>query len=155
MFPDISFRRDAQRIFVALRSANVCERKNAELIIDVSRCGNWIRGFEMVGGMFDFALKRATEPFRPGKPLTSPRGAFSITYDFDADAAYFNLPYGRRFYSLSKDSQIKHAEFSHCISPIAECSLDMQGGLISVDFSVSDAIGSIEEFLYLLDYNIV
>ena len=144
---------NAGNVLLQLRDCSPAAKKAAEVIIDLSSQGNWIRGFEMVGGMFDFSLRRAVEPFRATKPALGESGGetFKVTYDPEADAAYFYLPYGSRFRSLSPRERARMTEYSHSINPTATCALDTSGGLVSVAVPTADATGPLQTFLYLFD----
>ncbi|PYV63313.1 MAG: hypothetical protein DMG97_38045 [Acidobacteria bacterium] len=96
-------------VLLQLRDYPSAVQKSAEVVIDLSPQGNWIRGFEMIGGMFDFSLRKAVEPFRAKQPeLGEESGGetFKVTYDPEADAAYFYLPYGSRFRALSSSPRL-------------------------------------------------
>jgi|SRR6185437_269758 len=140
-------------VLVQLRECAPTVTKQAEVIIDLSPQGNWIRGFEMVGGMFDFSLRAAVEPFHAKQPRLGQIGGqkLRVTYDPEADAAYFYLPYGSRFQALSPEEREQMTTYSHSINPTARCALDEDGGLISVLVPTADAIGPLETFLRLFD----
>lgn len=141
-------------VLLRLRNCLPDVRKPAEVIIDLNSQGNWIRGFEMVGGMFDFSLRKAVEPFRAREPEVGDVGGgeiLTVTYDPEADAAYWYLPYGSRFRVLSSVERDRITRYSYSINPTATCQLDADGGLVSVLVPTADATGPIETFLYLFD----
>ena len=71
-------------VHIQLRDGEVAVERRGEIIVDLNHDGRWIRGFEVIGGMMDFSLSAATKPFLSSKP-----GGCRVTYDEDADAAYF------------------------------------------------------------------
>jgi hypothetical protein len=62
-------------VFLRLRNSPPDVKKSAEVIIDLNTQGNWIRGFEMVGGMFELSLRKAVEPFHAKEPELGDVGA--------------------------------------------------------------------------------
>jgi hypothetical protein len=141
-------------VLLRLRNYPPAVRKLAEVILDLNPHGNWIRGFEMIGGMFDFPLRKAVEPFGATEPELGDIGEsrkLKVTYDPEADAAYFYLPYGSRFRTLSSGERDRMTKYSHSINPTATCELDASGGLVSVSVPTADATGPLDTFLCLFD----
>jgi hypothetical protein len=132
---------------VQLRNGEVAAERRGEVIIDLNNDGHWIRGFEVVGGMMDFSLKAATKPF-----LSSRQGGLKVTYDDEADAAFFYIPYGRRFTKLRKDEQQSAETYSHSVNPTGLYRFDGQGGLLEVVIPTADAVRSVDDFLFYFDY---
>jgi uncharacterized protein YuzE len=141
-------------VLVQLREGTPAIQKRAEVILDLNTQGNWIGGIEMLGGLLDFSLQQALRPFNPRMPVVGekpdPR-KLTVTYDPEANAAYLYLPHGRR---LPDSERRKLAEYSHSITPTATVSLDESGGLLSIQVPTADAVGPLEQFLYLFDSRI-
>jgi|SRR5579884_1517574 len=99
-------------VLVQLRDGEAAVERRGEIIVDLNHDGHWIRGFEVIGGMMDFSLSAATKPF-----LSSRLGGLRVTYDEEADAAYFYLPYNRRFTKLSQHERQSAETYSHSVNP--------------------------------------
>ena len=54
-------------ILVQSRDSQVAFKRRGEIIVDLNHEGHWILGFEVIGGMMNFSLNVATEPFQTGK----------------------------------------------------------------------------------------
>ena len=134
-------------VHVQLRNGEVAVERRGEIIVDLNHDGHWIRGFEVIGGMMDFSLSAATRPF-----LYSKLGGLKVTYDEEADAAYFYLPYNRRFTKLRRDEQQSAETYSHSVNPTGIYRFDAQGGLLSVVIPTADAVKSVEDFLFFFDH---
>jgi len=134
-------------VLVQLRDTQVAIERSGEIIIDLNHEGHWIRGFEVIGGMMDFSLKVATKPFLTGK-----LGGLRVTYDEEADAAYFYLPYGRRFTKLRRDEQRSAETYSHSVNPTSLYRFDSEDGLVSVVIPTADAVKNVDDFLFFFDY---
>jgi hypothetical protein len=130
---------------VHLRDGAVAVERRGEIIVDFNRDGHWIRGFEVIGGMVDFSVFAATRPF----PSSNPDG-LRVVYDGDADAAYFFLPYGPRFTSLSSEEQKAAQTYSHSINPEALLRFDQEGGLLSVVIPTAGA--AVDDFLFFFEH---
>jgi len=66
-----------------------------DVLADVNRAGNWVRGLELLGSA-GFSLERALAPFNPKPSVASVRSAqveLVVTYDGNADAGFLYLPY--------------------------------------------------------------
>jgi uncharacterized protein YuzE len=135
-------------VLVQLRDAEVVVERRGEIIIDLNHEGHWIRGFEVIGGMMNFSLKVATKPF-----LSKKSNGFRVTYDPEADAAYFYLDYGGRFQRLGPDAQRSAEQYAHSINPAGSYRFDAQDGLVSVIIPTADAVKSVEDFLFFFDYD--
>ncbi len=132
-------------------SVEAVEKKQGEIILDINRSGNWVRGFEVVGGFVPFSVAKAVtlfDPVRPGFHLTPKPG--TVTYDPEADAAFFYLEYGSSFNVLGPSDQSALKVISHSINPMAIYGLDKVGGLIWVRIPVADVSGPADQFLSLL-----
>lgn len=134
-------------VFVELRDGQVVVERRGEIIVDLNNEGHWIRGFEVIGGMKDFSLKAATKPFLSGK-----LNGLRVTYDQEADAAYFYIPYGRRFTNLRRDEQQSAETYSHSVNPTGLYRFDAQDGLVSVVIPTADAVKDVDDFLFFFDY---
>lgn len=133
---------------VQLRDGELAIERRGEIIVDLNLDGHWIRGFKVIGEMMDFSLSAGTKPF-----LSSRSGGLRVTYDEEADAAYFYLPYGRRFTKLRKDEQQAAETYSHSVNPTGLYRFDAQGGLLGVIVPTADAVRSVDDFLFLFDYS--
>jgi hypothetical protein len=138
---------DGENVLVRLRDGEVAVERRGEIIVDLNHDGRWIRGFEVIGGMMDFSLSAATKPFMSSKP-----GGIRVTYDEEADAAYFYLPYGPRFTKLKRDEQESAEIYSHSVNPTGLYRFDAQGGLLGVVSPTGDAVKSVDDFLFFFDY---
>ena len=86
---------DPPRVEVCLSDAPVECECAGDVIADVNRLGNWIRGLELLGSA-GFSLERALAPFSPKPRAASVRSAqadLAVTYDGEADAGFLYLPY--------------------------------------------------------------
>ena len=135
----------AGNLHVHLRDGTVAMERRGEIIIDFNRDGHWIRGFEVIGGMVDFSVFAASQPF----PASNP-GGLRVVYDGDANAAYFFLPYGPRFTNLTQEEQKAAQTYSHSINPNSLLRFDPQGGLLSVVIP-ADAVKSLHDFLFFFE----
>src|SRR5271163_2397546 len=107
-------------VLVQLCEGTPAIQKRAEVILDLNAQGNWIGGVEMLGGLLDFSLQEAVGPFNPRVPVVGEgrdTRKLKVTYDPEANAAYFYLPYGRRFHNLPDNGHPKVTEYSHSINP--------------------------------------
>jgi uncharacterized protein YuzE len=134
-------------VLVHLRGGQVAVERRGEIIIDLNHEGHWVRGFEVIGGIMDFSLKAATRPFLSGK-----LDGLRVTYDEGADAAYFYLPYGRRFTKLRRDEQQSAETYSHSVNPTGSYRFDALNGLVSVLIPTADAVKNVDDFLFFFDY---
>lgn len=132
---------------VQLRNGEIAAERRGEVVVDLNHDGHWIRGFEVVGGMMDFSLKAATKPL-----LSSRQGGLKVTYDEEADAAFFYIPYGRRFTKLPKDEQQSAETYSHSFNPAGLYRFDAQDGLLEVVIPAADAVRNVDDFLFYFDY---
>ncbi len=137
-------------VHIQLRDGEVAIERRGEIIVDLNRDGHWIRGFEVIGGMMDFSLSVATKPF-----LSAKQGGLRVTYDGEADAAYFYIPYNRRFTKLKRDEQQSAETYSHSVNPTGLYRFDAQGGLLSVIIPTADAVKSVEDFLFFFDHELL
>jgi hypothetical protein len=72
-----------------------------------------------------------------------------VTYDPEADAAFFYLEYDPNFARLAPSEQAELKKVSHCVSPTALYGLDNSAGLVWVKIPMADA-GPADRFLQLL-----
>lgn len=126
------------------------QEKSGEVILDINRSGNWIRGFEIVGGFVPFSIAKAVSPFSPPRPVP-PRipEPGTVTYDPDADAAFFYLEYDPAFDLMTPHDQAELKVVSHSVNPTGLYGLDELGGLVWVKIPIADA-GPADQFLSLL-----
>lgn len=83
---------------VELRFCNVPAEYefSGDVIVDVNRLGNWIRGLEVLGSGAGFSLKQALAslPLAPSAAsVRQPQSSIAATYDEEADAAFLYIPY--------------------------------------------------------------
>jgi hypothetical protein len=67
-----------------------------DVIADVNRMGNWVRGLELLGQGDQFSLQQALRAFAPEPTASSvrhPQSKLTVTYDKEADAGFLYLPY--------------------------------------------------------------
>jgi uncharacterized protein YuzE len=138
-------------ISLYLRSGVQAEQqKQGEIILDINSIGNWVRGFEMVGGFVPFSIAKAVSPFDPSLPTPSriPEPG-TVTFDPEADAAYFYLQYDSSLAQLTPNERTDLKLISHSINPTAIYGLDSSGGLVWVKIPIADA-GPADQFVSLL-----
>jgi len=126
------------------------QQKQGEIILDINRSGNWVRGIEIVGGFVPFSIAKAVSPFNavlPPFPEIPKPG--TVTYDPEADAAFFYLEYDPNFTRLTPNERVELEVVSHCVTPTALYGLDDSGGLVWVKIPIADA-GPADQFLQLL-----
>jgi len=143
---------DGSYVVVGLSMRQAVEEKHGEIIFDVNERGNWVHGFEMVGGFVDFSVEKAVRPFKPKRPNFSevhPRTAF-VTYDPDADAAFVYLNYTQSATKVPDDVWAELMTVSQGVNPSALYGLDADGGLVWVKIPIADVIGSLGQFLELV-----
>ncbi len=142
-------------VLIQLREGAAAIQKRAQVILDLNAQGNWIGGVEILGGLLDFSLQEAVGPFNPRVPVVGEgrdTQKLKVTYDPEANAAYFYLPYGRRLQNLPENGRRKMTEYSYSINPTAALALDAGGGLLTILVpTTADAVGPLEEFLYFFD----
>jgi|SRR5690348_4471734 len=140
---------DFVRVYVR-HNIEAVQQKRGETILDINRSGNWVRGFEIVGGFVSFSIAKAVSPFGPLRPgLGAPPEPGTVTYDSEVDAAFFYLEYDPIFVQRAPSEQSELKVVSHCINPTALYGLDSSGGLVWVKIPIADA-GPAERFLQLL-----
>jgi hypothetical protein len=86
---------DPPMVEVRLSDAAVERECAGDVIADVNRLGNWIRGLELLGTA-GFSQERALAPFDPKPRAGSVQPAqaeLAVTYDPEADAGFLYLPY--------------------------------------------------------------
>src|SRR2546422_1455903 len=129
------------------------QQAGGEIILDVNEQGNWVHGFEVVGGFVDFSVEKAVRPFHPKLPDDPPkphRRTKGVTYDPEADAAFFFLDYEPSIASSPKDVWNQLMRVSHGVNPTALYGLDHEGGLVWVKIPIADVTGPVDQFLRLL-----
>lgn len=137
-------------VHIHLRDVEVAIERRGEIVVDLNLEGHWIRGFEVIGGMMDFSLKIATSPFLSAKP-----GGLTVTYDNEADAAYFGIRYGSRFAKLSQQERQFAETYSYSVNPTGLYRFDVRGGMVSVVIPTADLVRNVEDFLFFFDYQLL
>jgi hypothetical protein len=139
---------DPPMVKVRLSDAPVTTECAGDVIADVNRLGNWIRGLELLGTA-GFSLERALAPFRPtlrAASVRSPQAELAVTYDGEADAGFLYLPYASPA-SVEHDPAL--LEYSHSIEDdSATFGLSADDGLVWVRFRVP-ASAPLDAFLQL------
>jgi hypothetical protein len=136
---------------VSLReSIEPVAQKAGEIILNLNRSGNWVHGFEMVGGFVPFSIERAVRPFDPVMPVPNIVVPGTATYDPEADAAFVYLEYDPSFAQLAPQAQVELNTVSHSVNPTAMYGLDERGGLVWVKIPIADVSGPVEQLLRLL-----
>jgi hypothetical protein len=139
---------DPPMVEVRLSDASVEHECTGDVIADMNRAGNWIRGLEVLGTA-GFSLERALASFNPKLRADSVRSAqaeLTVTYDPEADAGFLYLPYASPA-SVEHDSAL--LEYSHSIEDeSAAFGLSADDGLVWVRFRVP-ASEQLEAFLHL------
>ena len=123
--------------------------EQGEIIIDINSSGNWVRGFEIVGGFVPFSVAKAVAPFEPVLPAppSIPRPG-TVTYDREADAAFVYFEYDPNLARLTPTEQSRLKLVSHSVNPTAIYGLDGSGGLVWIQVPIAD-LASAEQFLRL------
>lgn len=94
MIPNIKFLSDPPAIEVRFSDSVVVRQFSGEVLADVNRNGNWIRGLELLGSGIPFSLQRALSSLAPQfRSSPGPHKTLNVTYDEDANAAFLYLPY--------------------------------------------------------------
>ena len=139
---------DPPLVEVRLSDAAVECECTGDVIADVNRLGNWIRGLELLGSA-EFSLERALVQFNPklrAASVRSPQADLAVTYDGEADAGFLYLPYASPA-SVERDPLL--LECSHSIEDdSAAFGLSADKGLVFVRFRVPANV-SLEAFLHL------
>jgi len=127
---------DPSMVEVRLSDAPVECECAGDVIADVNRLGNWIRGLELLGSA-GFSLERALAPFSPKLRAASvrcPQAEMAVTYDGEADAGFLYLPYASPA-SVERGQML--LEYSHSIEDdSATFGLSADKGLVFVRFRV-------------------
>jgi len=139
---------DPPLVEVRLSDASVERECFGDVIADVNRLGNWIKGLELLGTA-GFSLEQALAPFNPKLRLGSVRSTqteLAVTYDGEADAGFLYLPY-------ASPANVEHdptlLKCSHSIEDeSATLGLSADMGLVFVRFRVPASL-SLEVFLQL------
>jgi uncharacterized protein YuzE len=136
---------------VQLRAGSETARsEQGEVILDLNGSGNWVRGFEIVGGFVPFSVAKAVSPFDPVGPSVGNAEQGMVTYDPEADAAFVYLAYDPHFLALGPEQRARLSAVSRSVNPTATYLLDEQGGLISVRVPIADLAEPGGRFLELL-----
>lgn len=92
----ITSKSDPAVVEVRLSDAPVEHEFTGDVVADVNRLGNWIRGLELLGSGLSFSLQKALASFAPELSAASvqqPQSKLTVTYDEDANAGFLYLPY--------------------------------------------------------------
>jgi hypothetical protein len=135
-----------EQLTVYLRETQTASEKNGEAIVDVNHDGRWIRGLELLGGG-DFNLARAVRPFQAKRP--SEAGRIGVTYDEDADAAFFY--FSMKTLPTPPGIDTPDFKYSHSITPDARFGFDDEGGLVWARFRPEEANASVQDFVSLIE----
>jgi len=139
---------DPSMVEVRLSDAPVECECAGDVIADVNRLGNWIRGLELLGSA-GFSLEWALAPFSPklrAASVRSPQAELAVTYDGEADAGFLYLPYASPA-SVERGPML--LEYSHSIEDdSATFGLGADKGLVFVRFRVP-AREQLDAFLQL------
>lgn len=96
MIVTIKYDIDPKLVEVRFSDAPVVHQFFGEVIADVNRFGNWVRGLEVIGSGLPFSLDRALASLAPRSSAGSvpyPQDKLTVTYDEDANASFLYLPY--------------------------------------------------------------
>lgn len=139
---------DPPTVEVRLSDAAMKSERTGDVIADVNRAGNWIRGLELLGSA-GFSLERALSPFNPKPRAASVRSSLAelaVTYDGEADAGFLYLPYASPA-SVEHDPLLLKSSRS-IEDESATFGLRADGGLVWVRFRVP-ASEPLDAFLQL------
>jgi uncharacterized protein YuzE len=124
--------------------------ERGEIVLDINDSGNWVRGFEIVGGFVPFSVAKAVSPFKPIPPAPpSIPLPGTVTYDPEADAAFVYFEYAPNLVRLTPTELAGLKVVSHSVNPTAIYGLDGSGGLVWIRIPIAD-LASAERFLRLL-----
>ena len=87
---------EAREIEVRFSGDPVIREYLGDVLADVNRMGNWIKGLELLGSGLEFSLERALSSLAPQPSAASvrtPQDKLTVTYDEDANGGYLYLPY--------------------------------------------------------------
>jgi len=127
---------------VRLSNSPVERESTGDLIADLNRKGNWIRGLEVLRSGNGISLQQALAFLSPTKPGTvnQPHNKLKATYDASADAAFLYLPYAspEKLHLASQDDPLL-LKCSYTVEDeSAVFGLDSDGSLVFVRFMVPD-----------------
>jgi hypothetical protein len=128
-----------------LLRAPVITEVRCDVLADLNREGNWVRGFELLGSSSPFSLARALTPFL-GKGAQGSTPIIRATYDEQADAGFVYLP------ELSKERRKRDPALAKPFNSVedeaAVLGLDAAGGLVSIRFALPEG-QSVDRFVEL------
>jgi hypothetical protein len=94
MRPSITLTFDPPTVEVRFSDSAVAHQFSGEVLADVNRNGNWVRGLEVFGSGIQFSLQHALSSLRPQPRSTRVfQDHLTVTYDEDANAGFLYLPY--------------------------------------------------------------
>ena len=141
---------DAVRVHLS-GGAEAVRQEQGEVVLDLNDLGNWVRGFEVIGGFVPFSVERAVSPFCPVRPaFPSVPMPGTVTYDPEADAAFVYLEYNASFNSLEPQKRTQLSAVSHSVNTTATYALDERGGLVWVRIPIADLSGTMDRLVELL-----
>ncbi len=154
MKPTIRYTADPPAVELQFCNAPVEYELAGDVVADVNRLGNWIRGLELLGSGARFSLQQALASL----PLVSsaasvrqPLTSVAATYDEDANAAFLYLPYASPS-SIESDLESNPLLLKSSYSiedEQAEFGLTAAKSLVFIRFKVPET-ESMEAFLRLM-----
>ena len=135
---------DPKVVEVRFSDAPIVHQFAGEVIADVNRLGNWVRGLEVIGSGLPFSLELALASLSPQHSVGSvpcPQDTLTVTYDEDANAGFLYLPYAS---PLTIEQRHKVERFllksSYTLSdPEASFGLAADKSLIFIRFAIPSA----------------
>ena len=131
----------------------VARESTGDVIVDLNRKGNWIRGLEVLGSGNGVNLQKALaslSPARPGAAVQQPQNKLTVTYDESADAGFLYLPYAspEKLHLASQQDPLLLKSSYSVEDESAVFGLDVDGSLVFIRFRVpSDK--ELEDFMEL------
>ena len=154
MKPVITYTLDPPAVELQFCNAPVEYEFAGNVVADVNRLGNWIRGLELLGSGGRFSLQQAVTSLplvASAASVRQPQSSVAATYDEDADAAFLYLPYAS---PTSIESELKSnpllLKSSYSIEDDrAEFGLTADKNLVFIRFKLPET-ESMEAFLRLM-----
>jgi hypothetical protein len=89
------------------------------------------------------SIEQATKPFHPELPDSSKvhRRKPAVTFDPEADAAFFYLEYSAEIMNCSAEDWARLMKVSHGVNPTSTYGLDADGGLVWIRIPTADVTG--------------
>jgi uncharacterized protein YuzE len=124
-----------------LSNAPVASEVTGDVIADLNKKGNWIRGLEVLGSVNQFSLQKALASLSPEASAASvqqPQDKLTVTYDKEADAGFLYLPYPESVRRASPGDPVLLKCSYSVEDKSAVFGLDGDGALVFVRFKVPD-----------------